>query len=118
LLELSNKSSIDADRIVNVMSQVRNFHSFTVFSDSPNKALSLLRAGTKNKEIYTKELTAPETIWEASRAAVFIGTSSKISYWVLMLRLASSKQLLTFMPLEDSQTIATIYPSSIDINYY
>jgi hypothetical protein len=118
LLELSNRSWIDARRIRNVIYQIVEVEAISVLSDSPPKALSLLQEESYERKLQAQELTTAETIWAGSQAKVFVGTSSKISYWIVLLRLANTQKLINFMPKEDRKTISIISGKSANVEYY
>lgn len=118
LLELTNKNSIPAERILNVICQMTEIESVTVLSDSPQRALHLLENVSCDHQFQAQELTTVQTIWAASQAKVFLGTSSKISYWVVLLRNYRDESLPNFMPNEDKKTLKVIKSNCVNVKFY
>jgi hypothetical protein len=118
LLVLKNKSNIDPKRIVNVISGLTDKSEVTVFSDSPEKATSLLKAASLGANIVTEDFSSANAIWAASHAKTFIGTSSKISYWIYLLRLFHDKHSRNFMADEDKKIVSTISSGETHVQYY
>ena len=118
LLELKNKSNIDPNRVVKVLSDMDNEPEITVFSDSPAKAISLLKATSLRTNIVTENFSSVDTIWAATHAKTFVGTSSKISYWICLLRLFHDKQSRNLMANEDKRIIGTICSGDTHVQYY
>ena len=118
LLELTNKNPIAIERMLNIVSQMVEIESVTVFSDSPQRALLLLESFPSEHEYQVQELTTIQTIWAAAQARVFLGTSSKISYWVVLLRLHQNESLLNFMPSEDKRILRVINSNPLNVEYY
>lgn len=118
LLELKNKSNIDPSRVVKVLSEMDNEPEITVFSDSPAKAISLLKATSLRTNIVTENFSSVNTIWAATHAKTFVGTSSKISYWICLLRLFHDRQSRNLMANEDKRIIGTICSGHTHVRYY
>jgi len=118
LLELDNKKSINASRIASVISLLKEKHDFIVLSDSTKIALSLINSETENLNICAEEMNVLDTIFAASWAKAFIGTSSKISYWIILLRLLHTKKDQNFMPQEDSQIVSKLVSTKSKVEYY
>lgn len=88
-MALNNKYPIPANRIVNEIHRValkyKNIN-LVVFSDSPKAAEELLKVeGLKVGATFTSGSTA-EVIRQCLEADFFVGTSSKISFWIIALR--------------------------------
>lgn len=117
LLELENKSFVDPQRIGSLLSHVKQSDKVAVFSDSPDVAVTLIEQTAKNKILHSANYPTVETIYAASRGAVFVGTSSKISYWVVLLRLADSGYS-SYLPKEDLSTISILSNAASRVNFY
>ena len=118
LLELTNKKPINSERISEVLRGLKDQKVITVLSDSPEKALLLLKENSQEKSLQTLDLKTPETLLVASRSDFFVGTSSKISYWVTLMRLDNSRGKSTYMPIEDADTLKLISTNSNDVLFY
>ena len=118
LLELSNKNSVAPDRILNVISQLTGEGDISIFSDSPEKAVSLLGEGIHKHKLHLERLSTSATIWAALQVTTFIGTSSKISYWIILLRQAANRDLVNYLPMGDKEIIERITPTISTIKYY
>ncbi len=118
LLELTNKTHIDPKRIAKVLSSEFEGTEVTIFSDSPEKAISLLKGVPLDLTLSFEDLNATKAIWAATNSKKFVGTSSKISYWVVLLRLIRNPQAKTFMPTEDRQQIVTIASEEKYVQFY
>lgn len=118
LLELTNKNPIAVERILYVVSQFTEMESVTVLSDSPQRVHRLLESFPSVHEFQIQELTTVQTIWAATQAKVFIGTSSKISYWAVLLRLHQKESLQNFMPSEDKGILRVISSNLVNVDFY
>lgn len=118
LLELTNKSNIDPNRIVNVILAMKENSEVTLFSDTPEKAISLLKADSLESNIVTGYFSSVNTIWAASHAKTFIGTSSKISFWICLLRLLNDQQSRNYMAEEDKKILSALSLDENNVQYY
>jgi hypothetical protein len=118
LLELSNKNSVDVNRIVSTFSSLNESDKITILSDSPEKALSLIRSASNRSNLQIREFTTLNTVFLAANAKSFIGTSSKVSYWIIMLRVVNAAKSKNFMPQEDSRLINVLYECGSSVEYY
>lgn len=118
LLELENKSFVDPQRVGSILSQLPQSETVAVFSDSPVVAVTLIERTVGNKFLHFVDLSTIETIYAAFQGAAFVGTSSKISYWVVLLRLADSKNSLNYLPREDQSTISVLSKSASSLIFY
>lgn len=118
LLELSNKKPIKSERISQVLQNLDNVKVVKVLSDSPEKALLLLKEKSNGKSLQALDLKTPETLLVGSRSNIFVGTSSKISYWVTLMRLINSPGKSTYMPSEDTDILKMISTTPNDVLFY
>lgn len=118
LLELTNKTIINPQRIAKILLEEFEGREVTIFSDSPETAISLLKADTRGIQLGFDDLNTTNTIWAASNANVFFGTSSKVSYWIVLLRFMLDKNSKNFIPLEDRGVIAQLAPEETNAQFY
>jgi len=118
LLELKNKSNIDPNRIINVILAMKEYPKVILFSDSPEKAISLLKADSPESNIVPEYFSSVNSIWAASNAKTFIGTSSKISFWICLLRLLIDQKSRNFMAEEDKKILRAISLDETNVQYY
>lgn len=118
LLELSNKNFIEPSRVISALSELRNSSQVYVFSDSPDIAISLLEPMVKQWKLKPMSLPTVETMYAALQGSVFVGTSSKISYWIVLLRLNFSKDSTNYLPGEDRGTMSILNRESSGIHFY
>jgi hypothetical protein len=118
LLELENKSFVDPQRVGSILSQIQQSETVAVFSDSPVVAITLLEKEVGNKFLHIVDFSTIETIYSALQGAAFVGTSSKISYWVVLLRLADSNNSLNYLPRDDQPTISVLSRATSSLIFY
>lgn len=117
LLELSTKSPMELSRLIRVIEsemQENKFDSLKVFSDSPDKAVSLIQEQFPFAAVGNENLPAWETIGVLSQSEVFVGTFSKISLWVVVLRYCSAESLPSFMPIESERNLKQLLGEDLD----
>lgn len=87
LLNLKQKSFIKPEVLTNVVSDLINpleIKDITVLSDSPREATELLDANRRGWTV--KNLSPIETINFCLSSKCFVGTNSKISFWIAIFR--------------------------------
>lgn len=87
LLNLKQKSYIEPELLTNVVSELVNpleIKDITVLSDSPKEATELLDANRRGWTV--KNLSPIETINFCLSSKRFVGTNSKISFWIAIFR--------------------------------
>jgi hypothetical protein len=90
LLTLADKDPINVSRIgmeIQRLVEAHNPSRILCFSDSPQVASELLQSFTLGKLLESKDLPALSVIREACKSKYFIGSNSKISFWIVCLRL-------------------------------
>lgn len=90
LLTLADKDPIAVSRIgkeIQRLVEANNPSRILCFSDSPQVAIELLQSFTLGKPLMSKDLPALSVIREACKSKYFIGSNSKISFWIVCLRL-------------------------------
>ena len=119
LLELSTKQPMQVERLSKAVEsrlELNSDKTITVFSDSPSKALSLLRKKMPNATIVNKNLPTWETIGVLLNSESFVGTFSKISLWVVVLRYFSSDLRPSYMPIESSENLKQLLGDSLEVS--
>ena len=104
LLELQEKKPIPVEVIFDELEKARRklfFINVVVFSDSPKVALERFsKFGTQN--VSAPDANTLEVIANSIRAGYFIGTSSKISFWIAGLR-ASIFESSSSLPIRNDR---------------
>ena len=114
LVDIHNKSYIHPTTITQVVSesaQSFNLNTIRVYSDSPEIAWDLLGKSFQDRNLEVLSRTTVETICELVNSPVFVGTNSKISVWVAILRdrLWSGKS--SFLPMQLQESFKLQNPS-------
>ena len=118
LLEIEEKSFANPDRIVNALLCCKFPSDVWIASDSPKEAKEFLKSVSDNFEYNLLELNTIDTIWVASQSKVFIGTSSKISFWITLLRSANKIDSATLMPNEYKKILEILGADISNVTYY
>jgi hypothetical protein len=104
LLTLAEKQPIAEESIREEVSRVLSAYSFDsliVLSDSPTEA-SIRLSGISQVEIVSPDFGTIDVIAASLHAAHFIGTSSKISFWIAAIR-SSTSSLDSSLPLINNE---------------
>jgi hypothetical protein len=118
LLDLETKDAISSNRIIAALNLEREVAKILVLSDSPQTAVSILNQGLSQEMFFMAELDSVQTLFAAARAKRFLGTSSKISYWAIFLRINCTHMEESKMPVEDKYVFTNILGSSKGIEFY
>ncbi len=104
LLALAEKSPIDIKRIFNVIqsAKVGSNRDLWVLSDSPSHAVDLLKREDPQIKIKIDDgsLNAWQTLMAMSNANIFIGTSSKLSIWAIIIRSLLLEDATSYIPTD------------------
>jgi hypothetical protein len=115
LLTLEGKGPVEKDRIIEEIYRLSDVRELLISSDSPpekiNQLLRKLDSGILT--IYLNGSTA-DVISACFHSLVFIGTNSKISYWIAIFRLSLQKEGITRMPTESITYLNLVLPQSPD----
>jgi hypothetical protein len=115
LITLEEKAPVDAERLTEVLlrlNQARDFDEVLVLSDSPDEALRRIESYTKFR-LTKLETDSISTIYLSSNAQFFLGTSSKISFWIAGLRsLKGSRN--TALPRENFRETQGLLKNTFD----
>lgn len=109
LLQLTDKDPVEVDRLLKVfqgLCEYQSVNEIKILTDSVIPAREALsgKLDWEGDVSYSCEPPA-DTLKEAVVADYFIGTTSKISIWIAIIRFYLRKQSITFMPIELSQTL-------------
>ena len=100
---LSEKSSINAERVKNILEEILDrgtMREIYLYSDSILLAKSKLTSSRHELNLIAREISPLKTIHECVHSKVFIGTNSKISIWVAILRATKSLNQISYLPME------------------
>ena len=120
LLTLQEKDPVHPDRVVqilNTIGQISPNAQIDLYSDSPIEALNLLKKS--NLGIMTSARYDPvlQLIINCANSDHFIGTSSKISFWVAIIRTEILKKT-SYLPREKLMEFKWLSRTKNLINYY
>ncbi len=109
LLHLTDKNPIEIDRLVKVVRSLCKYEiikKIKILTDSVIPAREALSEKLDwEGEVFYNCKTPADTLRDGVMADYFIGTTSKISIWIAVIRFYLKKQSVTFMPIELSQTL-------------
>lgn len=117
LIELSTKQPMKIERLAKVIKarlDENPLKSLVVFSDSPDRALSQIQDKFPDLMIAIKGLPTWETIGALLNSKSFVGTFSKVSLWVVILRYLSNEMLPSYMPIESRQNLELLLGNTLD----
>ena len=101
LLELEQKGPISIERLASILNRIKETSILQIYSDSPKEALSRIKEISNPKlVIETEQASSLEVISRGCKSPIFIGTNSKLSVWIAVLKLVSSKESEIYMPRE------------------
>jgi hypothetical protein len=89
LLTLTEKSISPANKIIDAIREVKNYHNnvkINVYSDSPKIAKETLFNAGLTDEFAVRDLCTIDVIRACVGANYFIGTGSKVSLWIVNIR--------------------------------
>lgn len=118
LIFLTDKNPIAVDRLgfeIQRFVQAWNPSKIVLYSDSPEDAGRFLEPYVQGASMEVRNLPAREVIREACQAKYFIGSNSKISFWIVGLRLLKSPALQNSLP--KANRVNWIQCSDIALDY-
>jgi hypothetical protein len=120
LMSLEEKGPIDNRRIVEVIhlvgDRLTDAH-LELYSDSPHEALLLLANSDLDFKISVREQLPLQLIVACSNSKYFVGTSSKISFWVALVRSEILKKD-SYLPREKKDEFRWLSRTEKLIHYY
>lgn len=97
LTALETKSPIDSYRIAFLIKKIQApGYAVKVYSDTPREARD--RLSKHGIECFPANKNSLDTVIELSQADYFVGTSSKISFWIAILRVVVQRKNNSFLP--------------------
>ena len=117
LLTLDTKQPLEETRVVSVVENllsVNVLEAMTVFSDSPKIAQSIFKKYLPKIAVHSPQATTWEAISNLVHSDYFVGTFSKVSLWIVILRYYSEGEMVSFMPLESRDNIRKFLGSNLD----
>lgn len=120
LITLNKKKPIAQDRLAsgfNQLDQEVASKKIVVFSDSPDQAFDLL-SFIPNLQVPESTLSALDTISALNSTCKFLGTPSKLTEWVVLLRLTLLSKPQVWVPREMKTQFQRITTMHHLINYY
>ena len=106
LLNLENKHPIPPIAILDELERIckdSDFSAIEIYSDSPSRALELLDPH-KGQNVLAPDLDTVSVLARATQTEYFIGTSSKVSFWIVGIRSAVFKKQSS-IPVRNRQEI-------------
>jgi hypothetical protein len=121
LLTLTTKTPLSPELVLTGLSlaqqAIKSELAIAVCSDSPEVAVRRISEGA-GREVYQVALPPLQTIRYLISAKIFVGTPSKISEWVVLLRSLQTHGQLTFLPDQMRNQMNCVLPHSDSISYY
>lgn len=117
LVNLASKSPLDVKRVSQVLSHALTSpetSQIKVFSDSPEIAADLLQKEMPHRSIVSEEMPTWETIGLLTKSQIFVGTFSKVSIWIVILRYFSKEANLSYMPSESQENLELLLGVPLD----
>jgi hypothetical protein len=102
LEKLSEKSPIDPNHLKSILALVldeEKMREIYLYSDSILLAESKLITGKSEISVVSRDISPLKTIHECVHSKVFIGTNSKISIWVAILRATKNINQISYLPV-------------------
>jgi len=121
LLTLESKSPIAMSRLLTGLKMAigaGQMSNYLIFSDSPHEAMALLYENCPGIDFQIQERDPMQTILDLVNVEVFVGTPSKITEWVTIIRCHKLSQPSAFLPIEMKRQMETIIGSNSMIVYY
>ncbi len=106
LLKLKQKSFVPVVKIVEVIKKVAEFKpdvELLVYSDSPNEAKTMLKNAGVTQEISLIRASTIQVLGQCLDVDFFIGTSSKVSLWIVNMRRFLGRAEANFLEGFDQQ---------------
>jgi len=100
---LLEKSPINTDQVKSILEKVlitAGAREIYLYSDSILLAKSKLINSEPDLKIVTRDISPLMTIHECVHSKIFIGTNSKISIWIAILRATKNTNQTSYLPLE------------------
>jgi hypothetical protein len=118
LLTLKSKSHIDLDRLMQSKKFFSDSRKLLIYSDSKSEeVLQVIENRFNEVDIEVLHLETLKVIASCLHAEVFVGTNSKISLWIAILRLTVGSGSSTVMPRDLAKQVRSLL-SSVEWSQY
>lgn len=118
LVALTSKGPVESEILIRLLNQIVDNNDLLILSDSPTLAMERLKSIRISGKVRTKDLSTIDTLLVASNSSMFIGTSSKISYWIILIRLATNPEVINYLPKTDHSIMRILSEDERLIRYY
>ena len=108
LINLKEKNPINIKVLSEVILKIdknNKLNKVYLYSDSIDIALTELRNIPIKLELIPRQISTLETVLECVKSSIFIGTNSKISIWIAILRAVSSSINKSYLPSDLKQIV-------------
>ena len=99
IVNLPGKTVISKERVAGEIAKLKQSTKVKVFSDSPKRVEDNLRS-LITQELFVSDAETELLITSALKSKFFIGTVSKVSFWIVFLRISHDKNSVNLMPNE------------------
>ena len=118
LLTLKSKSHIDLDRLMQSKKFFSDSRKLLIYSDSKSEeVLQVIENRFNEVDVEVLHLETLKVIASCLHAEVFVGTNSKISLWIAILRLTVGSGSSTVMPRDLAKQVRSLL-SSVECSKY
>lgn len=121
LLTFESKSPIAMSRLntgLKMGTRGRKISSYLIYSDSPHEAESLVCENFPDLQYQIRKTNPLQTILDLANVGIFIGSPSKISEWIAIIRCHTLVRPLVFLPNEMKKQMETMLDVNSKIQYY
>jgi hypothetical protein len=116
LLEVRDKSQISLRRILSLVDKHKEIKQWMIFSDSSQLESQQGNSQIPKHLIWQPKLDAEKTILANLATPVFIGTNSKMSFWIAIMRCVVNVNGITYLPMESCRSFN--FSSYVSIHFY
>jgi hypothetical protein len=105
IVNMVGKTVVSSERITSALSEIPVTSKIAFYSDSLEQVRERL-SGKINQEYELHDSNTEGLIVNAVASDVFVGTVSKVSFWIIFFRLAMEKDSVNLMPVESKFHLA------------
>jgi len=114
LMKLSTKSFIPVERVTRTLLSVPNVNTLSIYSDSSEQEVRMLIADALTPLSFkVSQLPTLQVIKNCVENSYFLGTNSKISLWIALIRCTKSLGKATYLPHEMSLMLGKLVPPDL-----
>lgn len=119
LMTLRSKSYIQVERLKDVLNKFAEVDQVNIFSDSsPEEALQIIGEISLDVKPCYFHVSPIEVIMNSLASDIFIGTNSKLSLWIALLRAYLLPDRKTYIPDEIFVQFAMLVPENTDLSNF